>query len=426
MRRRRTLIAFVTCTALLSPVAVAALAGTASAQYVFDAVAAADGTVTTVANPSLPIGLVAQASGPTTQARLTSLPTSDAFASFPYPGETVVGLPGIVGSVLGVPLPGYPLIVSSGLGDEPRRRSAPGIDLLATSLQDAAESTATVGSTASGAESTSRVVTDPEDGVTASAETTGRGLELLGGVTVDGVRSTVTVHRDGAGALTTRSSLSIARITVPALVMTVPAQVPIFGGQAVTAPDIGFVDGQFLLSLPFAGAPQRIPVPADDVLKALGAAGITAHFQRPARTRDGIVGASLDLVAILPAPPENPGYNGPTRVTYSLGRVSASVSLTQVEQAAPPGVAGSSAVTPDLPTGQLATAPVLSADGPLAAGALAGHPPAAPALIPGLSSFTHRLPLDAELADIYLLLVTLGGIGFLSLHAIRLLGVRHA
>lgn len=433
MRRRHARLVLVSLglTALATPLVVASFVGPARAGFVFDAVAAADGVDTTVANPSIPVGLVVQGSGPSTQARLSSLPTSDAFASFPYPGEVVAGLPGVAGSLTGAPIPPYPFIISTGLGDEPRRQTAPGLDLRASSQRRVAESAATVVSSTSGLESDTKVTADPDDGVTAVAETNVRALELLGAVKIFGLRSTATVSRDPSGNIKRDAHLSIASLVVPGLAIPVPSTVPIFGGQIVTGPVIGFTDGNFVLALPFAGAPQHIPVPAQSVLDAFGAAGVVAHYQRPVKTKDGIVGASLDLTTDLPAPPSNPEYNGPTHVTYSLGRVSASVSLT-------PGTDLSSRGTTPITGGGL---PAVGADTATQNPSTSGGQPSGPAgltatggsgPLPGSNpspslagaSFTHRVPVVGHLADIYLLLAVMAGLGFASVHAIRLLGVR--
>jgi hypothetical protein len=68
------------------------------------------------------------------QATLDSLGTSQAFASLPYPGGTVVGLPGLIAGVTGgkVALPAYPAYAYS---DDPTtpyaRREVAGYSLRA-------------------------------------------------------------------------------------------------------------------------------------------------------------------------------------------------------------------------------------------------------------------------------------------------------
>ena len=93
-------------------------AGSASASGFgasFSALAAADGVRVTFTVPNG--GLtdeVADGGGPSVEARIDSLGTSKAFASFPYPGDTVAHLPGLVRTLSGgVPAPDLPFFVQS-------------------------------------------------------------------------------------------------------------------------------------------------------------------------------------------------------------------------------------------------------------------------------------------------------------------------
>ena len=93
----------------------------------FDATATAYGVDPTIANASLPLGLTIEGAGPVATAHLDSIGDSDALGSFPYPGETVAGLPGTAGALFGIPTPEYPLFVTSQAGDKPKTGGAPGI-----------------------------------------------------------------------------------------------------------------------------------------------------------------------------------------------------------------------------------------------------------------------------------------------------------
>src|SRR5690606_22680904 len=103
---------------LLCTGAVLAGAGDSRAETTFDATAAAYGVWATASNPNFPLGVVPEGSGPTAQARLSALPRSSALASFPYPGDGLVGLPGLIGALAPgfPPLPDYPLYANSELG----------------------------------------------------------------------------------------------------------------------------------------------------------------------------------------------------------------------------------------------------------------------------------------------------------------------
>ena len=103
---------------------------------VFRAVAEADGTRTTYALPGyLLVNTLVDLGAPTAQATVDGFGTSRAFASYPYPGDTVVAVPGLLkGNGAPPQIPDYPLIVqtsypsatsaSNGSG-APTARSAP-------------------------------------------------------------------------------------------------------------------------------------------------------------------------------------------------------------------------------------------------------------------------------------------------------------
>src|SRR5437899_9646466 len=86
----------------------------------FDARAAASGVNVTVENPSIPLGLVLQGAGPIARAALDSLGTSQALAAGAYPGDLAASLPGTVRTTSGLPLPDYPLLAATSLGDAPK------------------------------------------------------------------------------------------------------------------------------------------------------------------------------------------------------------------------------------------------------------------------------------------------------------------
>lgn len=445
MARRRSMWVVPIVAVLAAPVFVTALPGVANAQFTFDGIAAADGTEVTAANPSIPLGLTLIGAGPSVQARLTSLPTSDAYASFPFPGEVVAGAPGIAGGVVPLPIPAYPFIINSGLGDEPRSQTAPGLALEAASERLAARSRALVGTDASGSESTAQVVADPDNGVTAVAQSVSRGLEILGSVRIAAVEARVTATRDSSGQLTRSSSLSFTRLSVPGVAYTLPPESPFFAGQTVTGVEFGMTDGQFFVALPFAGAPQKMPVPAESVIAALKSAGIAATYQAPVDTKDGILGAAFSLTTDLPAPPPNGSYDGPTRVTYTIGRSSAAVSLNPIPDfdTGPGSVTGAGVPGATGPGSAVAGAGVPGVDGASLPGSVPGSvpgvAPGAPGGVPTVdlvaggdapragvmpAALSRRAFDSRHLSDLYLLLAALGGLGFVCMRAIRLRGVR--
>ena len=193
-------------------------AGSSHAETTFDASAAAYGVWVTVSNPGFPLGLVPEGSGPTAQARLSALPRSSSLASFPYPGDGLVGLPGLMGALVPgfPPLPDYPLYATSELGDDPQAVTAPGVELAAESSDRLAASRAQSVSAASGYVATSRVEKLSDGSVSAVAEARQSALALADLATFDGIRSIAKVTAGVDAALTRTSSLEIDSLRLPA------------------------------------------------------------------------------------------------------------------------------------------------------------------------------------------------------------------
>lgn len=342
----------------------------ADAEFNYDALTSANGVTTTLKNRSIPIGLTLEGNGPTSQAHLSSLGQSDAFASFPYPGDTVVGLPGLARAAIlpGVPIPDYPFYVKSSFGSPPVGGSYPGgLTLAAESTQDRSTSKATVLSGSSGLVSESRVV-ETADEVVATSSSQANLLVFTGALVLSGYQSASTVRVGRDGKVVPTSSLSIGKINVPGLAVTLPtaapSQIPIpnpasslpqvavplppfpvpFGGTVIDAPDIGFQDGQFTIQLPLFGG-QKFALPADAALAAFKEAGFEVSYQAPVRTATGITSPSLSFRTILPEPPDNQFYGGPTEVTYNLGVTVASITGASVFGTGASGATASSAGT---------------------------------------------------------------------------------
>lgn len=344
-------------------------AGTARAELgraAFDAYAQGVAVNATMRNESFPLGLVIEGIGPEASSRLNSSGQSDAEASFPYVGPVVPGLLGVAAGLYGIPSPGYPLQAATGAGDAPADVSYPGITLHAESGQANNNGSASVVSPSGGGTADSRVDVLASGDVQALADTAVEGAVIGGSMRISGVHSTVVVLADAlSGRLTRTASLSIARIHVPGLAIAVPktspgsAPVPVpipgapqlpdtafppiplpFGGQTLPAPDIGFKDGFFSMTLPGFGANQYA-VPAPAVLEAFAAAGYAVTYQPARQTDTGIEGATFSVGYEAPGFPDNPYFSGPVPITYTLGKVVASVTLNPVSYDAGAGLTGS-------------------------------------------------------------------------------------
>lgn len=442
---------------------IVAAAGDARADdAAFDSYAQGIAISATLRNQSLPLGLVIEGLGPEASSRLNSAGQSDAEAAFPYIGTVVPGLIGIAAGLYGFQAPAYPLQAATGAGDAPVDVAYPGIKLHAESGQESNVGSASLVSESGGGSASSRITVRSSGDVESAAASALDAVVIGGTVRVSGVASTAKVVADSAtGKLSRSSSLSIGRIHIPGLALAVPktspesAPIPVpfpgvpqlpntpfppvplpFGGQTLPAPDIGFKDGFFSTTLPGFGSTQ-FAVPAAVVLAAFADAGYAVDYQPAVETPTGVEGASFQVAYTAPGFPENPYFTGPVPLTYTIGKVVASVTLNPVIYgavggAAAPGAGAESGVdsagvgadgnllpntdaafgvTPNLTPG--GSVPVAGAPGAAAldAGQTATFLPAA-------------LTTSTDLGNIYLAFAGVALAALLSMTALSLLGVR--
>lgn len=304
-------------------------------------------------NSTVPGGIRPEGGGPQTDVAQSSLDKGDANASFPYFGDYVPTAPGVVSGLFGFPVPPYPLTASSTFGGAPAKVNYPGIELSAVSRTTSTVADAVAGSAGAGGTSHSEVDESPDGNVTASA-TASSPLTALGPlVSLKGVDSNVSVAADPNGTLTRTSYFSIDEISVPGLVLRIPeaspgsipipfpipipgvpapAPIPLQsypvpnGGTTLVEPKIGFINGYFVVQQPFqTGEAQKYVVPADAVVSAFKAQGVTMAYTAPQSTEQGIVGGVFTVNYTFPAPPDNPVYKGETPATFIIGATQASV-----------------------------------------------------------------------------------------------------
>lgn len=451
VRRSRRLTAVVGLAALLSAVSASGTApALAQLELAFEGVGDATGLIATATNPTIPAGIVIEGSGPTSQARLTSLGTSTAFAALPFPGETAAGLPGVVSALTGIPLPEYPLFIRSESGTEAKSARFPGASLEAESTGNRSASRATAATDASGYFAETVVAQDKDGAVTVRSEARQNGVSVGGVMTLSNVVSSAAADLDISGKTSLRSSLAVGRFTAPSLQFTVPAQacipgqqcVPVpapFAGVTLSNPNLGLDADGFFITLPIAG-PQKFPVPAAAVFDAFKAIGVTATYQEELRTKTSVVAPTLALSTVLPALPANEFFNGPTPVTYTLGRTAASISgqvtdtgvsidlpvLPPSFDASPVGTDTTGSPGSDGSAVDIGAAPVLpGTDLAPTTGAVPSSQGsnASPTLTPVLANSpgAPRLP---SAFWFYLVLVGVGLVGSAAAHLTRYLGVR--
>lgn len=337
------------------------LSGSAHAEISYTGHADAYGFRTTMTNDAFPLGFVFEGDAPVSTADLSSLGDSQALAAGPYPGTTAAATPGALGGVIGVPIPNYPVVATASAGDDPAEQNFPGLALRASAGQLLASGTATIGSAAQGASSYSTVDATKldSDGVVAEGRSRLEALALLDYLHFQRVESRAVTALDPYGKRVSKSDLRIDGITAPGLSFAVPPQTPATvplpnplpgtpqppnlefppvplpgGGSTYNAPELGFRNGEFVVTFSSAGIEQKVPVPFDTVAQAFKNIGATVTYQQQQLTANGVIAPMLTFVTEFPAPPDNPfGVKSPTPVTLELGRASASVDGAAVPDA---------------------------------------------------------------------------------------------
>jgi len=334
--------------------------GRAAADSAYTATTEAGGLRVIVQNQSIPLSISPEVSGPVAIAIQNSLQQSDALASMPYPGDAVANAPSTVAGSANLPLPSYPFVVTTSLGDAPAHVSYPGIDLRAESAQTLTQASATGGTDAIGSSSTARVLHDG-DVVNANAVTDANVIRLGDDLVISGLHAAAMASRDAAGALTRASTLAFSSLSASGLAFTLPPPPGTNGPSTrVTPPAISLVDGKFRVLAP--GQPENnTEVPAADVVAALTKAGYPTTYEQARQTANGIIGAGLQINTTVPAPPPGlpGGVSGESPVTLALGLVKAEISYAGSPTTPTIGTGGTAAAVPtaSTPTATTPTTP---------------------------------------------------------------------
>src|SRR5438105_2784682 len=214
--------------------------------------------------------------GPISHAAVNSLGSSSAFASFPYPGDAGVTVPGLLPAVVpGVPsLPPYPFYAKSEYPISPEAQQAAGaVNLSAESTQTASKAAGSAGPQGDGPGSMSSEASVAEvrqpylaPGTAAVVATSKAVVAAFaaGPLTLGRVVSTASVMLLPDGTLQRKSGLELSGIRI--------------GDQSVGLSSNGFV-------VPGAGVPFPAGV-QDQLLGALAGGGMTVEFLPERQTDD--------------------------------------------------------------------------------------------------------------------------------------------
>jgi hypothetical protein len=329
----------------------------------FTVTAQADALAVEVVAPAVPLfpqGEITYATPGTAQASVDSLGESTGFASSPYPGASIAGIPslvnGIAGSYGAPPLPSYPFIVNSSYPATPVATQSDGaISLRSSSSANQSAATAATGlSSPTGPQVTAVTATatasvDPSTGnMTATAANATDGFTLGSTLKIGDISSSASLTRSPGQAPVVHTAFSVGSVTV----------------DGVT---VGFTNEGFELG------PTAVPTLTPAVLAGLlSGAGITLTYLPSTRTADGIDSAGLEITESYNVP----GQGGATQLEIILGRVSVS---------APAVVAGGGAAAVSPPSAPVPSAPVAGAP-PVAPGVVALASPAVSAPQPSTGS----------------------------------------
>lgn len=238
--------------------------------------------------------------GPISHAAVNSLGSSSAFASFPYPGDAGVTVPGLIPAVVpGAPsLPPYPFYAKSEHPISPKAQQAAGaVNLSAESTQTASKAAGSAGPQGDGPGSMSSEASVAEAGDRAVATSKAVVAAFAAGpLTLGRVVSTASVTLLADGTLQRKSGLELSGIRL--------------GDQTVGLSSNGFV-------VPGSGVP--FPAGAQEQLsRALAGGGMTVEFLPERQTDDSVVSAGLRIRQERDMP------NGRDALTWVIGQATAS------------------------------------------------------------------------------------------------------
>ncbi len=333
------------------------------------------------------------------QAQIDSLGTTQAFASSPYPSQSVVLLPGLIAGITkgetSSLIPPYPLIAASNATTPTDHRQVGTLVLDAQSSAGSSRGSVTDGVTRGAAETTAN-----DDRVVARAETSITSLQLTSTLSLDGVHTVAEAQRTASGKVQLSSTFEVAGLTVLGQrIALTPRSLSLLGRTVPVGVDLSSVLGQ--------------------LLTALAGQGTTIQFVPAVQTADGITAAGLTITSNVAVPPQVASGLQEVRAGVSVGFATASVTnevqggLTPPTPSVDQGTIGS---VPSITTGIGLEAPALSAP--------ATSPVGAPAIVPTRPSSSRGLPVDVSLSGLYPVLVLAAGIGVGLVNLIRHLGVR--
>jgi len=361
------------------------------------------------AEPAVVFGQLIDGGASVVQAELSSLGTSTAFASDPYPSQSAVLAPGLIAGLsngqTSQVIPAYPLIASSSNPAKPEQRVEAGsVVLEANSAETSSRGRTTNGDNTGLAD----VSYEPSSGeLIARAEGVATNIAISDQLVLNGVRSAAAATRAPSGALQLTSNFSIASLMI--------AGTPVPLAQALTGP---------------TGALTAATAAGEAMLKALESSGTTITYLPETRTADGITSAGLRIRSIQHPPPQLASGVEQVVAEVTIGQTAASVE----NRALPQPTGGLSSTLPGSvdtaapPIGAVPAPGALpSAAGGLPAagsGATSASPAQLPTVVIAPVASPNALVTGLDLTRFYVLLPIAAAAMVVWIRVVRKLGVR--
>jgi hypothetical protein len=315
----------------------------------FSAVASADGVRVTVTMPHSALSNeVADGGGPSVQARIDSLGTSKAFASFPYPGDTAANAPGLVRTLSGgVPVPDLPFFVQSDHPIVPKQEAGTGPYLLrAQSEASRSAATASVGLASEGIGALGLARSEATVHSTAEAVIS---------------EATSTIESFFVGPLRLGHVVSHARVSLaPDGTRTQSGDTEVFGAM-VGSTVVAFTPAGLRVGAADAALPDTAPL-----AEPLAAAGITVEVMPRKDLPTGVVAPAIRVTQ---------KQQSGSQVVYVLGGASASGTGEAADTSAAAGVEGGPASPAPSEAGSSSGAAFSAGSGPVPVAADAAATP---------------------------------------------------
>lgn len=351
-------------------------------------------------DPTIAFDPLVDAGQAVAQARLDSLGASQSFASSLYPGNAVIALPGLLGTLTAGQLgnevlPAYPLYVDASFPTKPYAEQRIGLYRLeAESRLTDSRAFATDGA----ATATARVDYDEASGdLVVRAESSIGALRVSDDLELVGLRSVAEVRRSPSGEIERSSSFDIAAISVL--------------GQRIS---LG-LDGLAVLGQEVPLGPLLQPLlPA--VLDALAESGTTIEVVPEQELEDGVQTAALRISRELESPEALASGIESIRAVITVGGNIVSVS----NEAIPALPTGGGDVTGGLDASFAPDVPSVGGSGLEIAAPTSG--PADPAGPQSATTLLASVDSDISIADFYPVLMVAGIALFATARLFALLG----